>query len=340
MNASIAPRNRKTPKLLSIIVPAFNENETIEEFYARLSMAMSAIKQNYEIVFINDGSQDGTLSTMKRLQDKHGTITIVDLSRNFGKEIATTAGIDNAKGDAIVIIDADLQDPPELIEKLIEKWSEGYDVVYAQREQREGETWLKKKSAELFYLLMQKLGPVKLPINTGDYRMMSEEATEAVKQFREHNRFMKGIFAWIGFPSVGVTYNRDPRYAGETKWNYIKLWSLAIDGITSFTIAPLKLATYLGLTIAAASFFYAIYIIFKTLVIGEAVRGFPTLSILILFLGGIQLIFLGVIGGYLGRIFNETKNRPLYFTKQVLQSKSNKFNNEENDIESQYMEDT
>ena len=332
MNASITPRHRKKPKLLTVIVPAFNENETIEEFYARLSMAMNAIQQNYEIVFINDGSQDGTLSTMKRLQDKHGTITIVDLSRNFGKEIATTAGIDNAKGDATVIIDADLQDPPELIEKLIEKWSEGYDVVYAQREKREGEAWLKKKSAELFYRLMQKLGPVKLPINTGDYRMMSEEATEAVKQFREHNRFMKGIFAWIGFPSVGVTYNRDPRYAGETKWNYIKLWSLAIDGITSFTIAPLKLATYLGLTIAAASFFYAIYIIFKTLVIGEAVRGFPTLSILILFLGGIQLIFLGVIGGYLGRIFSETKNRPLYFTKQVLQSKSNTLNDEENDI--------
>ena len=332
MNASITPRHQKKPKLLTVIVPAFNENETIEEFYARLSMAMNAIQQNYEIVFINDGSQDGTLSTMKRLQDKHGTITIVDLSRNFGKEIATTAGIDNAKGDASVIIDADLQDPPELIEKLIEKWSEGYDVVYAQREQREGETWLKKKSAELFYLLMQKLGPVKLPINTGDYRMMSEEATEAVKQLREHNRFMKGIFAWIGFPSVGVTYNRDSRYAGETKWNYIKLWSLAIDGITSFTIAPLKLATYLGLTIAAASFFYATYIIFNTLVIGEAVRGFPTLAILILFLGGIQLIFLGVIGEYLGRIFSETKNRPLYFTKQVLQSKSNTLNDEENDI--------
>ena len=333
MNANITPRHQKKPKLLTVIVPAFNENETIEEFYDRLSMAMNAIQQNYEIVFINDGSQDGTLSTMKRLQDKHGTITIVDLSRNFGKEIATTAGIDNAKGDATVIIDADLQDPPELIEKLIEKWSEGYDVVYAQREQREGEVWAKKKSAELFYRLMQKLGPVKLPINTGDYRMMSEEATEAVKQFREHNRFMKGIFAWIGFPSVGVTYNRDPRYAGETKWNYIKLWSLAIDGITSFTVAPLKLATYLGLTIAAASFFYAIYIIFNTLIFGEAVRGFPTLSILILFLGGIQLIFLGVIGEYLGRIFSETKNRPLYFTKQVLQSKSNSLNNDESDIE-------
>jgi glycosyltransferase involved in cell wall biosynthesis len=332
MNATITPRNQKNPKLLTIIVPAFNENETIEAFYTRLSMAMNAIKQNYEIVFINDGSQDGTLSIMKRLQDKHGTITIVDLSRNFGKEIATTAGIDNAKGDATVIIDADLQDPPELIEKLIEKWSEGYDVVYAQREQREGETWLKKKSAELFYLLMQKLGPIKLPINTGDFRMMSEEATEAVKQLREHNRFMKGIFAWIGFPSVGVTYNRDPRYAGETKWNYIKLWSLAVDGITSFSIAPLKLATYLGLTIAAASFFYSIYIIFNTLVFGEAVRGFPTLAILILFLGSIQLIFLGVIGEYLGRIFTETKNRPLYFTKQVLQSKSNILNDEENDI--------
>lgn len=332
MNASITPRDQKNPELLTIIVPVFNENKTIEEFYARLSMAMNAIKQNYEVVFINDGSKDDTLSIMKRLQGIHGTITIVDLSRNFGKEIATTAGIDNAKGDATVIIDADLQDPPELIEKLIKKWSEGYDVVYAQREKREGETWVKIKSAELFYRFMQRLGPVKLPINTGDFRMMSEEATNAVKEFREHNRFMKGIFAWIGFPSVGVSYNRDSRYAGETKFSYLKLWSLAIDGITSFTIAPLKLATYLGLTVAAASFFYAIYIAFKTLVIGEAVRGFPTLSILILFLGGIQLIFLGVIGGYLGRIFNETKNRPLYFTKKILHSKPNKFNDEKNNI--------
>ena len=332
MYASITPRHQKKPKLLTIVVPALNESEVIEEFYDRLSIAMNAIQQNYEIVFINDGSQDDTLSIMKRLQDKHGKITIVDLSRNFGKEIATTAGIDTAKGDATVIIDADLQDPPELIEKLIEKWSEGYDVVYAQRKNREGETWIKKKSAEQFYRLMQKLGPVKLPINTGDFRMMSKEATEAVKQLREHNRFMKGIFAWVGFPSVGVSYNRDSRYAGETKWNYTKLWNLSIDGITAFTIAPLKLATYLGLIIAAASFLFAIYILFKTLVIGEAVRGFPTLSILILFLGGIQLIFLGVIGEYLGRIFSETKNRPLYFTKQVLQSKSNKLNDESDDI--------
>ena len=329
MNASITLRNQKKPTLLSIIVPAYNEIEVIEEFYNRLSLAMDAIKQNYEIVFINDGSQDATLSIMKSLRDENDEITIVDLSRNFGKEIATTAGIDASKGDATVIIDADLQDPPELIEKLIEKWSEGYDVVYAQRKQRDGETWIKKKSAELFYLLMQKLGPVKLPVNTGDFRMMSKDATEAVKQLREHNRFMKGIFAWVGFPSIGVTDNRDSRYAGETKWNYIKLWNLSIDGITAFTIAPLKLATYMGLIIAAASFIYAIYIIFKVLVIGEAVQGFPTLAILILLLGGIQLIFLGIIGEYLGRVFSETKNRPLYFTKQVLQSKFNTLNNDD-----------
>ena len=329
MNASITPRHQKKPKLLTIVVPALNESEVIEEFYDRLSIAMNAIQQNYEIVFINDGSQDDTLSIMRRLQDKHGIITIVDLSRNFGKEIATTAGIDTAKGDATVIIDADLQDPPELIEKLIEKWSEGYDVVYAQRKNREGETLIKKKSAEQFYRLMQKLGPVKLPINTGDFRMMSKEATEAVKQLREHNRFMKGIFAWVGFPSVGVSYNRDPRFAGETKWNYTKLWNLSIDGITAFTTAPLRLATYLGLFIAGASFLYAIFIIFKVLIIGEAVQGFPTLAIFILLLGGIQLIFLGVIGEYLGRIFSVSKNRPLYFTKQVLQSKSNKLNDDD-----------
>jgi len=330
MQSSISPRDQKKPTLLSIVVPAFNENEVIEEFYNRLSMVMNDIKQNYELVFINDGSHDETLSIMKKLRDKHKVITIIDLSRNFGKEIATTAGIDASKGDATIIIDADLQDPPELIEKLIEKWAEGYDVVYAQREKRDGETWLKKKSAELFYRLMQRLGPVKLPINTGDFRMMSKDATEAVKQLREHNRFMKGIFAWVGFPSVGVSYNRDSRYAGTTKWNYIKLWNLSIDGITAFTIAPLKLATYIGLMIAAASFLYAIYIVFKVIVIGEAVQGFPTLVVLILLLGGIQLIFLGVIGEYLGRIFSETKNRPLYFTKQILHSKSSE--TKDNDI--------
>jgi glycosyltransferase involved in cell wall biosynthesis len=322
MQNIVTPRNQKKPSLLTIVVPAFNENEVIIEFYDRLSKAMLKIEQNFEVIFVNDGSKDQTLLTMKKLQDLHGEITIVDLSRNFGKEIATTAGIDNANGDATVIIDADLQDPPELIEDLINKWSEGYDVVYAQRESRDGETWLKKKSAELFYRVMQKLGPVKIPINTGDFRMMSKEACDAVIKLREHNRFMKGIFAWIGFPSIGVSYNREKRYKGKTKWNYLKLWNLSIDGITAFTIAPLKLATYLGLFIATAAFLFAIYIVFKALVIGEAVQGFPTLAILILLLGGIQLIFLGVIGEYLGRIFTETKNRPLYITKEIIQSES------------------
>jgi polyisoprenyl-phosphate glycosyltransferase len=231
MQSLINPINITKPNLLSVVVPTYNENEVIVEFFNRLSETMISIDQNFEVIFVNDGSQDETISTMKSLQDNYSEITIVALSRNFGKEIAITAGIDNAKGDAIVVIDADLQDPPELIQEFINKWSDRYDVVYAKRETRDGETWMKIKSAELFYRLMQKLGPVKLPINTGDYRLMSREACDAVIKLREHNRFMKGIFAWVGFPSIGVTYNRDKRYRGDTKWNYLKLWNLSIDGI-------------------------------------------------------------------------------------------------------------
>ena len=211
---------------------------------------------------------------------------IIDLSRNFGKEIALSAGLDHARGEAVVVIDADLQDPPELIPKFIEKWQEGYDVVYARRTARDGETFIKKATAKLFYRFIQGVSRVKIPEDTGDYRLLSRRAVEALKQLRETHRFMKGLFAWIGYPQIAVNYRRDPRFAGSTKWNYWHLWNFAIEGITSFTINPLKIASYLGLTTSIVSFTYALFVIYKTLVFGEPVQGYPTLMVVVLFLGG------------------------------------------------------
>lgn len=226
-----------------------------------------------------------------------------------------TAGIDHANGDAVIIIDADLQDPPELIPALIHEWKQGFDVVYAKRNKRDGESLLKKITSYFFYRVIQKVSRVSIPEDTGDFRLMSRRAVEALKALREQHRFMKGLFAWVGFPQRAVLYNRDPRFAGSTKWNYWKLWNFAIEGITSFTIAPLKFATYFGLVIAIGAFLYAGVIIFKTLVYGNPVAGYPSLMVTILFLGGIQLITIGILGEYLGRMFDETKQRPLYILK-------------------------
>ena len=300
---------------LSVIIPAFNERDVISAFHGRLSAVLDTLPCEAEAIYVNDGSTDGTLEIIDNLRSNDKRIAILDLSRNFGKEIALTAGLDYAGGDAVVVIDADLQDPPELIPLLIEQWQNGYDVVYAQRVEREGETVLKKATAKAFYRVMQKVGRVKLPENTGDYRLLSRRAVDALKKIREQNRFMKGLFAWIGFPQKSVSYNRDPRYAGTSKWNYWKLWNFAIDGITSFTVTPLKLATYLGLCSAFFSFAYALEVIVKTVIYGNPVAGYPSLIVVILFLGGVQLVAIGIIGEYLGRMFEETKRRPLYFIK-------------------------
>ncbi len=299
-----------TELTLSVVVPAYNEEEVLPEFHRRLSAVLNEIDGHHEILYVNDGSSDTTLKVIKDFQDP--SVAIIDLSRNFGKEIAMTAGLDHATGQAIIVIDADLQDPPELIPQLIVKWQEGYDVVYAKRSFREGETFLKKLTAKLFYRLIQGVSRVKIPANTGDYRLLSRRAVESLKQLRETHRFMKGLFAWIGYPQVAVEYRREPRSAGRTKWNYWQLWNFALEGITSFTINPLKIATYLGLTTSVGSFTYALFIIYKTLVYGDPVQGYPSLMVVILFLGGVQLMSLGVIGEYLGRMFNETKQRPLY----------------------------
>ena len=303
---------------LSVVVPAYNEQDVLTEFHHRLAAVLDGLPLTAEVVYVNDGSTDDTLAVLHRLRAADPRAGIIDLSRNFGKEIALTAGLDHASGDAVVVIDADLQDPPELIPQLVNHWREGYDVVYAKRLGREGETLVKKATAYAFYRVIQRLNRVRIPEDTGDFRLLSRRAVDSLKQFREHHRFMKGLFAWIGYPQKAVPYRRDPRLAGETKWNYWRLWNFALEGFTSFTIAPLKIATYLGVLIAGVAFAYAAFVIYKTLAFGDPARGYPSLMVVVLFLGAVQLVFIGVIGEYLGRMFDETKGRPLYFTKQIL----------------------
>lgn len=299
--------------LLSIVVPAFNEQEVLPTFHERLSKVLDSLPLESEVIYVNDGSMDGTLEVMKILRAHDERVAILDLSRNFGKEIAMTAGLDHARGSAVVVIDADLQDPPELIPELVKHWKDGWDMVYAQRIERRGETVLKKLTAHWFYRLMQRMGRVRIPENVGDFRLLSRRALDSLLQLREQHRFMKGLFAWIGFPQIGVPYHRDPRFAGRSTWDYWRLWNFALDGITSFTTTPLKWATYLGLIIACVSFIYSAVIILQKILYGNPVKGYPSLMVVILFLGGVQLIFLGIIGEYLGRMFDETKKRPLYF---------------------------
>lgn len=311
-------------QLLSIVIPAYNEQEVLPEFHRRLCEVLDVLPITAEIVYVNDGSQDGTLALLHKLHEQDERVAVVDLSRNFGKEIALSAGLHQAGGDAVIVIDADLQDPPELIPEFIKQWQDGFDVVYAQRTRREGETWLKKSTASAFYRVMQRVGHVKLPQDAGDFRLLSRRAVDALNTLGEQHRFMKGLFAWVGFRQKAVPYERDARFAGKTKWNYWKLWNFAIEGITSFTIAPLKFATYLGLLTALAAFVFAIYTIIKTLIFGNPVPGYPSIIVIMLFLGGVQLMAIGVLGEYIGRIFTETKRRPLYFLNEYLPPRADK----------------
>jgi glycosyltransferase involved in cell wall biosynthesis len=306
----------ESQRLLSVVVPAYNEVEVLPHFHERLSAVLQDVSLQAEIVYVNDGSRDATLDIMRSLADKDERVAIVNLSRNFGKEIALTAGLDHAQGDAVILIDADLQDPPELIPVMLERWREGHDVVYAKRISRAGESQLKKLTAFAFYRLIQRVSHVRIPPDTGDFRLLSRRAVTALGKLREQHRFMKGLYAWLGFPQISVPYQREPRYAGNTKWNYWRLWNFAIEGITSFTTAPLKVATYLGLVTAFAAFLYAAIIIVKTFVYGNPVHGYPSLMVVILFLGGVQLITIGILGEYVGRMFDETKRRPLYLVHE------------------------
>jgi len=303
---------------LSIVVPVYNEEEVLPEFHRRTVEVLRRLAMQWEIVYVNDGSHDATIQVLHRIKRMESQVAIVDLSRNFGKEIALTAGLDYASGAGVVVIDADLQDPPELIPELVRLWREGYDVVYAKRSKRDGETLLKKTTAHIFYRLMRRMSRVEIPADTGDFRLISRRAVDALKQLREQHRFMKGLFAWVGYRQIGVPYRRDARFAGETKWNFWKLWNFAIEGITSFTIAPLKVASYLGVTVSAGAFAYGMWTIVKTLLFGNPVPGYPSLLVVILFLGGVQLLALGILGEYVGRMFDESKGRPLYLVNQYM----------------------
>jgi glycosyltransferase involved in cell wall biosynthesis len=316
--AIVAARPVAAVLSLSVVVPIYNEEAVLPEFHRRLAAVLDALGASAEVVYVNDGSGDSTRSLLVALRETDARIAIVDLSRNFGKEIAMSAGLDHAHGDAVVIIDADLQDPPELIPDMVRAWREGFDVVLMRRKSRAQESWVKRATAHAFYATIGHMGTIAIPENVGDFRLLSRRAVAALRRFPERSRFMKGLFAWIGFPCREIEYDRDGRQAGETKWNYWRLWNFALEGITSFSAVPLKAASYVGFATALVAFAYGVYVIAKTLLYGDPVRGYPTLIVVVLFLGGLQLMALGIIGEYLARMFIEVKQRPLYLIQQFL----------------------
>ncbi len=304
-------------KKITIIVPAYNEQDSLPFLYERLEKLINSIDNyEFEILFVNDGSKDNTINLIKEFRKKDERISYVDFSRNFGKETAMIAGLDYAKGDAVIFIDADLQDPPELIPKMIKYWEEGYDDVYAQRKSRKGETFLKKFTSKMYYKVLQALTSVEIQKDTGDFRLLDKRCVNAIKKLRESQRCSKSIFSWIGYKKKAILYDRDPRIAGKTKWNYKKLVNLAIDGITSFTTSPLRISTYIAIPTFLALFIYFIYVIAKCVVTGDVIQAFQAIILLVLFFSGVQILLFGIVGEYLGRIFNETKNRPLYLVNE------------------------
>jgi len=304
-------------KKISIIIPAYNEEESLPMLYERLNKLMDEVKNyEFEVLFVNDGSKDKTIQIIKELRQKDERICYVDFSRNFGKEVAMIAGLDYAKGDCVIFMDADLQDPPELIPELIKYWEEGYDDVYARRKSRKGETWLKKFTSKMYYKVLQSLTRVPIQKDTGDFRLLDRRCVNALKKLRESQRCSKSMFSWIGYNKKEVLYDRDPRIAGSTKWNYRRLIDLAIDGITSFTTSPLRISTYLSIPTFLVLFVYFVYVVIKSFVVNMPIQAYQAIILLILFFSGIQILLFGIIGEYLGRIFNETKNRPLYFVNE------------------------
>ena len=304
-------------KTISILIPAYNEELVLDKLFTRLgNLANDNKDYDFEFLFVNDGSKDKTLQIIKDYAEADDRVSYINLSRNFGKEIGMIAGFDYVTGDATVVIDADLQDPPELIPEMIKLWEEGYDDVYAKRKSREGESWFKKFTSKMYYKTLQRVTHVPIQEDTGDFRLLDRRVVEAIKQFRDTQRNAKAIFSWVGFNKKEILYDRDERVAGETKWSYPKLINLAIDGITSFTTAPLRLSTYIGAMVAFIAFVYLLYIVFRTIFFGIDLAGYPSTIAIILFLGGVQLLSLGIIGEYVGRIFNETKQRPLYLIEE------------------------
>jgi dolichol-phosphate mannosyltransferase len=304
--------------LISVVVPVFNEAEGIRHFHARSSAALRALEQDrYEIVYVDDGSQDDSFTILRELAELESCVKVVKLSRNFGHQIAITAGLDYARGDAVVFIDADLQDPPELIGDLVRKWREGNDVVYAQRTLRKGETPFKLITAAAFYRVLRAMTQLDIPADTGDFRILSRRAADELRGLREKDRFMRGLVSWIGFRQSSLPYAREERYRGHTKYPLGKMLKFAVDGLTSFSTAPLRLATWLGYGAAALAFLYLASVFIQKL-LGYTVQGWATIMVALLFLGGVQLICLGILGEYLGRIFNEIKPRPVYIVEESL----------------------
>ncbi len=307
----------KKIKKISIIVPFYNEGDGVERFYESLNPIIDQIAEiDFEVICVDDGSRDSTLNKLISMSDLDARFKIIELSRNFGKEAALTAGIDAAGGDAVIPIDADLQDPPSLIPKMIEKWQEGAEVVLARRADRASDSFAKRKTAEIFYRIHNLLSNVQIQENVGDFRLMDRVVVDAIKQLPENNRFMKGIFAWVGFKTVVIDYVRNPRVIGETKFSGWKLWNFALEGITSFSAVPLKFWLYVGIFGAFSTFIYGIFIVSKTLIYGIELPGYASILVAILFFGSIQLISLGVLGEYIGRIYMETKKRPIYIVRK------------------------
>jgi polyisoprenyl-phosphate glycosyltransferase len=302
---------------LSVIVPIFNEEDVIPELYRRMTEVMVQIGASWEMICVNDGSRDRSLEMLRDLHDKDKRIKVVNFSRNFGHQIAITAGMDYAQGDAVVIIDADLQDPPELIGTMLEHWREGYEVVYAVRSERRGESFFKLLTARTFYRLLRSITDVDIPLDAGDFRLMDRRVVLAMRRLREHHRFMRGLSSWLGFRQIGVTYERAERFAGETKYPLRKMLRLTMDAITSFSYLPLRLATYFGFSLALVSLIGIVLTVVLRLSGNNAFAGQATTLVAVLFLGGIQLIFLGIIGEYLARIYDESKDRPLYIVSMA-----------------------
>ncbi len=304
-------------KKISIIIPAYNEQESLPILYERLTKLMETLNNyDFEVLFVNDGSKDQTIEIIKELREKDKRICYVDFARNFGKEIAMIAGLDYATGDCVIFMDADLQDPPELVPELVKYWEEGYDDVYAKRKSRKGETWLKKFTSKMYYKVLQHVTRVEIQEDTGDFRLLDRRCVNALKKLRESQRNTKSMFSWIGYKKKEVLYDRDPRVAGTTKWNYGKLMDLAIDGITSLTTSPLRISTFIAIPTFIVLFGYFVYVIAKCFVVDQPIQAYQSIILLILFFSGIQILLFGIIGEYLGRIFNETKNRPLYLVNE------------------------
>ena len=308
---------RPADPLVSLVVPVFNEEDSVDLFLSTVLPLLDRDRIRFEIVFVNDGSRDDTLARLLDRAAAEPRLRIVNLSRNFGKEAALTAGIDQARGDVLVPMDIDLQDPPDLIARFLVRWREGYDVVYGVRSLREWDTTAKRLSANWFYRVFNSLSPVRIPENVGDFRLVDRRAVEVLRQLPERNRFMKGLFAWVGFNAIGVPYERPQRAAGESKFNLWRLWNFALDGVVSFSTAPLRAWFYVGVVIAAIAVLYALFIVTRVLLFGVDTPGYASLLIAVLLMGAIQLLSLGIIGEYLGRLFLEVKGRPIYVIEAI-----------------------